>query len=141
MVVSDHDAHNFAFVLPPLDNDNLPGPHIVISTSLPMGWTLSPPYFCSASKTGRDIAANFLQAPMGSLPSHPLEDYMLGLVSPEALYPSSMFPFPWATPPDALMCQKLLWLIGVHHAHIFALTEVYMDDYISIICSSHIEAL
>lgn len=61
------DEWNFCYVLP-----QKPGatPKIVVPTSLQMGWVESPPYFCAASETGRDIAAQYIDTPIGSLPPH-----------------------------------------------------------------------
>jgi hypothetical protein len=53
MAVNEADAWNFAYVLPGA------GPHIpirlVIPDALQMGWSESPPFFCAATKTVRDI--------------------------------------------------------------------------------------
>jgi len=35
-----------------------------------MGWIESPPYFCAASETGRDMAQQYIKTPIGSLPTH-----------------------------------------------------------------------
>ena len=43
LVVSESDAYNFTFVLPTLSNDPPNDPMTVIPSSIPMGWTLSPP--------------------------------------------------------------------------------------------------
>ena len=58
---------NFCYVLPSLNN----GPvQLVVPTSLQMGWIESPPYFCTASETARDVAEQYLQLPVGTLPDH-----------------------------------------------------------------------
>ena len=59
---------NFAYVLPNGD----PTAHIelVIPTSLQMGWIESPAYFCTASETARDVASQYAQTPIDSLPTH-----------------------------------------------------------------------
>ena len=61
------DEYNFAYVLP-----QEPGatPKLVILTSLQMGWIKLPPYFCAASETGRDVASQYINTPIGSLPQH-----------------------------------------------------------------------
>ena len=46
---------------------------IVIPTSLQMGWVESPPFFCGASETARDVADEYTEAPIGDLPEHHLE--------------------------------------------------------------------
>ena len=58
MVVNEADTWNFAYVLSPLK----PGDDIelVIPDALQMGWSESPPFFCAATETARDIAqSNF----------------------------------------------------------------------------------
>ena len=35
-----------------------------------MGWIESPPYFCAASETDRDVAVQYIKTPIGSLPNH-----------------------------------------------------------------------
>src|SRR5687768_13682780 len=73
MVVSEENAYNFGFILPPIPNDPKPGTHIVITMLLPMGWTLSPANFCVTSKTSRDIAPTLTLQTKGSLAPHPLK--------------------------------------------------------------------
>ena len=58
---------NFAYVLP--QKEGMPI-KLVVPTSLQMGWIESPPYFCAASETGRDVAQLYAEAPIGSLPNH-----------------------------------------------------------------------
>ena len=59
---------NFAYVLP---QTNPKAPiQLVIPTSLQMGWIESPPYFCTASETARDVAEQYLQLPLGTLTPH-----------------------------------------------------------------------
>ena len=56
MAVSDDDTWNFAYVLPSLQKtDNLDNIEMVVPNSLQMGWSESPPLFCSRSETARDI--------------------------------------------------------------------------------------
>ena len=38
-----------------------------------MGWVESPPYFCAASETGRDVAEQYAELPLGTQESHKLE--------------------------------------------------------------------
>jgi hypothetical protein len=49
----DGEEWNFAYVLP---QPPLEPVQIVVPTSLQMGWVESPPYFCAATETSRDIA-------------------------------------------------------------------------------------
>ena len=61
------EEFNFAYVLP-----QIPGTEvmIVVLTSLQMEWMESPPYFCTASETGHDVAARYAEAPIGTLKDH-----------------------------------------------------------------------
>ncbi len=59
---------NFAYVLPSSMNTDL---MLVIPTSLQMGWIESPSYFCTASKTARDVAAQYAELPIGAHADHP----------------------------------------------------------------------
>ena len=61
---------NFAYVLP--REEGLPT-QLVVPTSLQMGWIESPPYFCAASETARDVAAQYIEHPVGQLPGHKFE--------------------------------------------------------------------
>ena len=58
---------NFAYVLPP--RAGIPT-QLVIPTSLQMGWIESPPYFCTASETARDVAEQYVQLPLGTMEPH-----------------------------------------------------------------------
>ena len=40
-----------------------------------MGWTESPPFFCVASETCRDVAAQYAKTPVGSLLMHKFTRY------------------------------------------------------------------
>jgi hypothetical protein len=73
-VVRQDEEWNFAYVLPPATPDE--PIQLVIPSSLQMGWTDSPSYFCAASKTGRDVAESLVNEPEGSLEAHPLEHMM-----------------------------------------------------------------
>ena len=43
---------------------------LVVPTSLQMGWIESPPYFCTVSETGRYVAEQYIETPVGSLSEH-----------------------------------------------------------------------
>jgi hypothetical protein len=43
-----------------------------------MGWVESPLYFCAATKTVRDIASNYCNTPVGSLPHHKFIKHVTG---------------------------------------------------------------
>jgi hypothetical protein len=66
---------NFAHVLP--QEDGKPTT-LVVPTSLQMGWVESPPYFCAATKTARDISSNYCNTPIGSLPCHKFVKHVTG---------------------------------------------------------------
>ena len=66
---STGDEWNFAYVLPSSvgTDDTL----LVVPTSLQMGWIESPPYFCAASETARDVASQYAELPMDTVQPHP----------------------------------------------------------------------
>ena len=101
--------YNFAYVLP-----NHPGEpvEIVIPAALQMGWCLSPPFFCAASETARDVAASYACEPVGALPEHPLEDMMM---------PDELFELPDVTK-----------LKGKDGAKFLQMIEVFVDDFIQL---------
>ena len=35
-----------------------------------MGWINPPPYFCTVSETGQDVAEQYIETPVGSLAQH-----------------------------------------------------------------------
>eukprot|EP00978_Attheya_sp_CCMP212_P021268 scaffold61955_cov34-Attheya_sp.AAC.1 len=75
MVVAKGEEWQFAYVLPKRKGDT--DHHFVVPNSLQMGWAESPPFFCAASETARDIADTLADAPVGTAKPHPLEEYML----------------------------------------------------------------
>ena len=108
LVVNSDDAWNFCYALPNQDSTtHLDETKIVVPNSLQMGWCESPPFFCAASETGRDVIANLLNA--GTLPHHPFEDQMR---------PKNFHSIP-ATTADLTTLMTLI--------------EVYVDDYIGVI--------
>ncbi len=50
---------------------------IVVPTSLQMGWFESPPYFCAATETNRDIATQYCETALGSLREHKFDKHVL----------------------------------------------------------------
>jgi hypothetical protein len=66
---------NFAYVLP--QNPGQPI-YLVVPTSLQMGWVESPPFFCAASETARDVAQDYCETKLGSLPPHKFTHYVIG---------------------------------------------------------------
>jgi hypothetical protein len=73
MVDNEVDAWNFAYVLPGA------GPHepiqLVIPYALQMGWSESPPFFCAATETARDIIDEKMRNNV-LLPEQPMENIM-----------------------------------------------------------------
>jgi hypothetical protein len=106
MVVPEEDEWHFAYVLPPANPDD--DIYLVIPSSLQMGWTDSPAFFCAAFKTAHDVTEDLAAAPLGSLPAHPLEGMLL-------------HPAEW---PDATIEQEA--------AKFLHLVEVYVDDFIQL---------
>ncbi len=43
-----------------------------------MGWVESPPFFCAASETARDIVQDYCKTKMGNLPPHKFTNYVIG---------------------------------------------------------------
>lgn len=101
---------NFAYVLPSSVGGEI---ILVVPTSLQMGWIESPPYFCAASETARDVAAQYAELPLGTL-------------SPHALLPQT------TTHPDYLT-------LPTSENHLTTQTpmkylmEVFVDDFIALV--------
>ncbi len=51
---------------------------IVVPMSLQMGWVESPPYFCAATETSRNIAMKYCKTEIGTLPIHKFDDLVSG---------------------------------------------------------------
>ena len=50
---------------------------LVVPTSLQMGWIESPPYFFTVSETGRDVAEQCIETPVGSLAENKFVELIL----------------------------------------------------------------
>ena len=74
MVCEEGEEWNFAYTL---QNHKGEPVEIVVPFALQMGWALSPPFFCAAPKTARDVASSYAAETIGALPQHPLEDKTL----------------------------------------------------------------
>ncbi len=111
------EEFNFAYVLP--QEDGKPT-MLVVPTSLQMGWVESPPYFCAATKTTRDIASNYCNTPILSLPRHKFVKHVTGDKDFDAL-PTTLM----ATAPHAF----------------FYVLEVYMDNFMSVVIPTSPEQL
>ena len=118
--VPEKDELQFCYVLPTTNpNDPI---MLVVPTALQMGWTSSPPFFCAATETGRDIADFLHKQP--TLPPHPLEHHMMDPINPALL---SLPAVPTHGP-------------GARSG-LFHLFEDYVDDYINIVQSTDPEVL
>ena len=78
LVVHEQDAWNFCYVLPSKDGKHIPIDEtiLVVPNSLQMGWCESPPFFCAASETARDIIDTLIRENT-ILPPHKFEDKMM----------------------------------------------------------------
>jgi hypothetical protein len=141
MVVPEADEFNFAYVLPQLPGSDDQDPQIVIPSSLQMGWKHSPPFFCAASETGRDVGEHLLHQPIGSLPPHPFEPHMLDQMDPACLRESTEHPDTWSYPELPAYTEKLKSLLETHKSDLFKLLEVYVDDFIGMVHSDDLEVL
>jgi hypothetical protein len=71
------DAWNFCYALPQFEPvENVEDTLLVVPNCLQMGWCESPPFFCAASETARDVLIEALLQEV-NLPKHPFEDSML----------------------------------------------------------------
>ena len=82
-----------------------------------MEWTESPPFFCAATETARDVAEDLTAEPVGSLAPHPLEHHML--------------------PPDRWPEES----IGTTCAAFLRVLEVYVDDFCTMVQTSDVDTL
>ncbi len=116
MVVSQIDAWNFCYTIPPKEPTEDFGERlIVVPTALQMGWRESPPYFCTATETARDIIASLMAGNMSALSVHPFEDHMC--VHPSGTAQPNEAP---AFTPTDKPFQKLCNIL-----------EVYVDDFVA----------
>jgi hypothetical protein len=65
---------NFAYVLPQEKGKPIT---LMVPTSLQMGWVESPPYFCAAMETLRDISTEHIETLVNSLPRHKFEKHVV----------------------------------------------------------------
>ena len=99
--------YNFAYVLP-----QPPGypTTLVIPTSLQMGWVESPPLFCAASETARDIIEEYIETQVSSLPAH---KFIKHVMTSETI--------------------AELPAIGEEETGFLYMVEVYVDDFMSMV--------
>jgi hypothetical protein len=74
MVCAVGEEWNVAYDLPQEDGKPIT---LVVPTSLQMGWVESSPYFCAATETSRDIATEYIETTISSLPHHKFEHYVV----------------------------------------------------------------
>ena len=68
----DGEEWNFAYVLPQKEGEPV---RLVVPISLQMGWIESPPYFCAASETARDVAQQYVEQEVGTMQDHKFLPY------------------------------------------------------------------
>jgi hypothetical protein len=93
--------YHFAYVLP--QDEGMPTT-LVIPTSLQMEWVESPPYFCAATETARDVALDYCDTPIGSLPCHKFTEHVAGT----RRLKSSRQHLPWPLPSSMLLRFMLM---------------------------------
>ncbi len=69
---AEGEEYNFAYVLPQPEGERI---QIVIPTLLQMGGVESPPYFCAATETARDVPEEYIEMPVNSLCDHKFVKY------------------------------------------------------------------
>ena len=106
MDCEEGEEYNFAYVLP--QEECMPIT-LVVPTSLQMGWVESAPYFCAATETARDIASDYCDTPVESLPHHKFAKHVTGAKEFDEL-------------PTTSKNGKLFYAL-----------EVYVDDFMSIV--------
>ncbi len=82
---------------------------IVVPTSIQIGWVESPPYFCAATETSRDIATQYCKTAVGSLQELKFDEHVLGDTTLDAL------------PDNAEVQQEMHYLIKVYVNNFMAL--------------------
>ena len=76
MVINLRDAWNFAYVIPSTNRiNNIDDIELAIPHALQMGWAESPPYFCSATETDRDVIQTYFTT-RRYIPPHPFEHHL-----------------------------------------------------------------
>ncbi len=84
--------------------------HLVVPTSLQMGWVESPPYFCATTETAQDIATDYLETGIGTQPQHKFEQYATGSTD-----------------------YTKLPVISEGNSNLRYMLEVYVDDFFSLV--------
>lgn len=141
LVCEEGEEWNFTYMLPQEEGAK---PVLVVPNSLQMGWVESPGCFGTASETARDVAAQYAERPVGSLPRH---KFIKHAMSGEAIqqlpksvetndlryfidvYVDDFFPMAIATSQEQLQHVATAVLMGVHD--VFPTSDVPEDDPIS----------
>ena len=100
-----------------------------------MGWIESPPYFCTASEAARDVAVQYIETPVGTLPDHKFQS----LTDPR-----------YAARDEGK--EEITTLMDPRHVGkdkgrgesttpLKYLLKVYVDDYMSLVISKSIKAI
>ena len=77
LMVSAENAWHFCYVFPPLQGTApLDEIEILVPHALQMGWCESPPLFCAATETARDVIQELAHSSI-TLPKHQLESFLL----------------------------------------------------------------
>jgi hypothetical protein len=95
-----------------LPSDGLSSPLIGIPLSLPMGWNLSPPFFCAFTEMCADLT-NTVQVPMPAHPYHNAMQPHLQVEHHASYHPEAVFPYNPSPPTQPLQYA-----------------DVYMDDFL-----------
>jgi hypothetical protein len=103
----DGEEWNFAYVLPRREGEPI---KLVVPSSLQMGWVESPPNFCAASETARDVAGWYAEMPMGTLAEHKFTEHAM---KNEAL----------AALPEQCKVKEFKYTIGVYVDDFTALAQ------------------
>ena len=96
----------YCYVLPQPPGEPI---RLVVPKALQMGWIESPPYFCAASETGRDVATQYAETPVGTLRDNKFIDHAAQGADFDTL------------PAQSDEADPLRYLV-----------EVYVDDFISL---------
>jgi hypothetical protein len=75
MDCEEGEEYNFACVLPQVNSEPIT---FIVLIYLQMGWVESPPYFCTAAETVRNVASDYCNTPVGSLTPHKFIKYGRG---------------------------------------------------------------
>ena len=125
LMVPTEEEFNFCYVLPRL-SDKEPI-QLVVPSAIQMGWKYSPPYFCAATETARDVAEDLRSKP--SLPPHPMEQVTMSVDDALKLH-QLQHPRQWTPQELPARLQQL--------NHLF---EIYVDDFAAALQCTHPAAL